>query len=311
MKFLIRILLLFIFSCSTINGQQNQLDYPNDSLKSESIEQLYRQKEYIYARHGYSFESDSSKAHFMQYDWYQPNQRNRFIRLTDLEELQVGKINNRIEELLSYRLFLPEGVSCLAKDEILAKYSSRVKSNIGLSDYQISYVFSYEDAGGSYQVVLGESAYNNFSKMQDRAIFNDAIKGVLCKEEGGYLLKRVEMEDKIWMKGNLFDLRFLPQYTHIDDIDADGFVDPVFVYSTYGMKGYDEGQVSICLIYKSKIFAINLQHDGSKKNAFISGSSDVRFFPEAIKKHLILLIEKLQEDKICILDDDWSRFFKR
>lgn len=309
MKLYLSIILLLL-SCTSVYGQEKYSDEDDHSFANNSIEQLFRQKEYIYARHGYSFESDSSTVYFKRYDWYKPIQRNSFIRLTDREEKQVSKINKRIEGLFQQKINFSEDAKSLNKEEIKKQISSRTQFNIGMSAYEVSYVFPYEDRSGRYKLILGESAYNHYSKTQDKAIFKEALKAVLCKEEGGYLLKQMELEDKVRMKGNLFDIRFLPYYTLLEDVDGDGLVDPIFVYTTYGINGHAQGRTGICLIYKSDILEISVQNDVSKDESLISGSSNIRFLPEVVRLRLIRLIEQLQKDGICVLNETWSDIFE-
>lgn len=309
MKLFIYIYLLLTSIPFALSAQDRGAKGFIEDSPSLCVAKLYRQKEDVYARYGYTFVSDSSKAYYSQFDWYNPMQRNEFIRLTESDAVLVEQLNTDIEKLLVEQSFLPEGVMSLTKDELVDRFPRQVRRGIGMTAYTIKYVFPFEDKTGENHLILGESSYNNYPKAEDLPIFNDAIKAVVCKQENRFLFRRAEIEDKIGLKGDLFDIRFIPRYTSTDDIDGDGFADPVFVYASCGLKGSLEGLVKVYLLYKDQMLSIEIQNDFETKDTFINTSIGIGLLPQAVQLRLKRVIEGMEVDGFCVLEDDWLDIF--
>lgn len=299
----------FILNAQTGRSRDSIWIDKND-IEHMSIPELYLMKETIYAKHNYSFKSDSSRIYFSQFDWYSPNHRNSLVVLSDQEELTIAKLNDRIESILYEKAYLPEHLTDKNRNEQFKNITLKEKGHIGLFTYTIKNVFKYNDREGDHIIFLGESPYNPFSLKQDRAIFNNVVKAVYCKAEGNYLMKRIEIEDLIDPKSSLFDIRFMPQYIFLDDIDQDGLTDPIITYTSMGKDGYENGWTRINLIHKKNIITISIQNSTKKEKRLLSVSSRFHILPRTIKRKLIDLVETLKKDKICTLDNNWRDSFK-
>lgn len=296
---------------SQITSLEKDTRIDKDDLENLSIPQLQRMKEYIYAKHNFTFANDSSKAYFSQFDWYSSEQRNSLIVLSENEELNLIKINDRIESLINTTSHIPARLNNQNRAELIQQMPVRVQGNIGLSTYSIKYIFQYNDRDGNHAIILGESPYSYFNSKQDRPVFNNVIKAVYCKEEDGFLMKRAEIEDRINTSSNLFDIRFMPQYIYLDDINGDGLTDPIITYSSMGSNGYADSRTRISLLYKKNIITIDIQNLSGKKHSEINISTHFHLLPLSIKDKLKSIVKDLNYDGICVLSDNWSEAFDK
>lgn len=313
MKILKLFLSIFIFTNVLIYSQDKQ-DQTSPwidryDMEQMSIPELYRLKETIYAKHNYSFSSDSSRIYFSQFDWYSPTLRNSLIEISESEELTIAKINDRIESLLYEKVYTPQTLSVQSRIDKYSNLTLKEKGHIGLFSYSIKNVFEYNDKAGQHFIFLGESPYNPFSQQQDRAIFNNVIKAVYCTAEDGYLTKKIEIEDLINPYSSIFDIRFMPQYISLEDIDQDGYVDPIITYSTMGKDGYRNGRTKISLIYKRNIISIDIQNSDNKEDRLLNITTRFHLLPYKIKQRLIDLVLQIEKDGVYQLPDSWETEF--
>lgn len=309
-KLLVLLITFIPLSAHSQEGRINSIRIGNNDISKMSIPELHLAKETIYAKHNYTFTSDSSNIYFSQFDWYTPMHRNSLIVLSEAEETAISMINDRIENLLSEKSHLSEGLAAKSKIEKYKNLTPKEKGHIGLFTYSISGAFEYEDRAGQHAIFLGVTPHNPFSKKQDRAVFNNVIKAVYCTIEDGYLTKQIEIEDLINPHSSLFDIRFMPQYISFDDIDQDGLVDPIITYTTMGKDGYRNGRTKINLLYKKTIISIDIQSSTKEEYLLINTNTRFHFLPEQIKQKLINLVAQMENDGLCTLEDNWQTYFK-
>lgn len=70
------------------------------------------------------------------------------------------------------------------------------------------------------------------------------------------------------------------------DYDGDGLIEPVIVYGTWGINGYDDGRVKIIIFYKGKKVAIRHQSsvlDGGRSTEYDAAYESL---PKKLKEDL-------------------------
>ena len=110
------------------------------------------------------------------------------------------------------------------------------------------------------------------------------------------IIKNEKQENSIWFWTSYFDFK---------DFDNDGLVEPVLVYGTRAINGYDDGRIKFIVYYKGKKSAIRHQNgvlDYERKTEI-----DKSFFslPQKLKDNIkskMVLMEK--QDK-AIFTQTW------
>ncbi len=125
-------------------------------------------------------------------------------------------------------------------------------------DYPIFKVYKYTDKSGDFFCVLTES---NDSIGNDKDTFNQSIKAINLKIVNKHFIKVWEIKDNIikndkeensiWFWTNYFDFK---------DFDKDGLIEPIIVYGTSAMNGFDDGRIKIITFYKGHKIVIRHQN---------------------------------------------------
>ena len=150
------------------------------------------------------------------------------------------------------------GTACkiLSSNEIKKILSDSVKKEMKIS-YPIIRVYKYSDKSGEFLCVLTESN----DSISDKDTFNHNIKAINIKVDKGKFVKKWELNDNIVKNNNDENsIWFWTKYFDFKDFDNDGVIEPIIVYGTGGMNGYDDGRIKFIIFYNGRKIAIRHQN---------------------------------------------------
>ncbi|MDP3567666.1 M949_RS01915 family surface polysaccharide biosynthesis protein [Sediminibacterium sp.] len=191
----------------------------------------------------------------------------------------------------------------LFSDEALKKF------NI---DYPIFRVYNYTDNTGNYYVVLTEKM-DSIKPSKDtlhykiKAFnFSNDEKGLVKKWElTDFVAKQTisgDMENSIW---------FWTKYCEFQDIDNDGLVDPIIVYGTSGMNGYEDGRIKILVYYKGRKNVIRHQNGTLDHERNTQVDETFYLLPETIQDQTKNIIQKMMDNSLAIFPYGWQEAMKK
>lgn len=123
--------------------------------------------------------------------------------------------------------------------------------------YPIFRVYNYSDKSGSFLLVFTESN----DSIGDKDTFNHSIKAINIKINKEKLVKVWEINDNIIKNDNKeSSIWFWTSYFDFKDFDSDGLIEPIIVYGTRGLNGYDDGRIKFIIFYNGKKIVIRHQN---------------------------------------------------
>jgi hypothetical protein len=188
----------------------------------------------------------------------------------------------------------------LTKAETESFFNSTFKKK-NLINFRIFRAYTYTDKSGSYYVALTESA-DTINTEKDTV--NYTIKAFNFKVDKSIALKKWEINDfrtpnvkGVEKEGSIW---FWTKYCEFNDLDEDGLVDPIIVYGTFGVSGYEDGRAKILIYYKGQKVA--LRHQNSVVDLGRKTQIDATFYalPAKIQDHIKLLMGKMVTNKHAI-----------
>lgn len=122
-----------------------------------------------------------------------------------------------------------------------AVFTDTIKRRLKLS-YPIYRVYQYGDRSGLYYCVLTESR-DTVGEKKDT--MNHFIRAVTCKVGPMGLTKLWEINDQVISVPNEEDnIWFWTKYIEFKDHDNDGLIEPLIVYGSTAINGYDDGRIN-------------------------------------------------------------------
>ncbi|MDI9341438.1 MAG: hypothetical protein QM534_12785 [Sediminibacterium sp.] len=171
-------------------------------------------------------------------------------------------------------------------------------------NYPVLRVYELQNASYSTYWVLTEHVSNNSTK----DTLHDKIKAfeLICKN--GQWTKNREINDFIEIAGNTErNIWFWTRYCQFEDLNQDGVPDPVIVYGTHGINGFDDGRIKILVFYKGEKTAIRHQNGilDSERNTKI----DPSFYqlPSTIQTNVKTLMKKIMAANHGIFPAGWEK----
>lgn len=144
----------------------------------------------------------------------------------------------------------------LTNTEVKEMFNDSVKSKFNI-DYSIFRVYLYNDKTGKHFVALTEKI-DSITSANDT--LHHKIKAIKFSTGPIGLEKKWEINDLILKENDENSIWFWTKYCDFSDIDADGIIDPILVYGTSGLNGYDDGRIKILLFYRGQKIAIRHQN---------------------------------------------------
>lgn len=175
------------------------------------------------------------------------------------------------------------------------------------TDYEgmlIGKVYEYRDKGGLWNVLLCE----NLTTITKGDIMSRRLKAVcLLNSHGGYVdkwtiqdavLKKADPEQELEAEN---DIWFWNKYCSFTDMDGDGYIDPLIIYST---STDDRVQrIRLITVYKGKkyvIRAVECVMDDCRSLRYDAG---FKTLPAAVRKKVAVVMERMRKEQNIILED--------
>lgn len=209
--------------------------------------------------------------------------------------------------VISFNMAFNQTSKQLTKEEVAAIYTAAEQTRLTIKD-PIFRVYEYNDSSGKHHLVLTEKANPNGGKEPIE------IKAYDFKVSGKDITFNWTKHDFYLPKGNAVaeetSMWFWTKYFDIKDIDGDGLVDPILIYGTKALNGFEDGRVMIVIYYKNEIIEINHQ-DGtldSERNTRI----ETAFYtlPASIQTHVINVMHKIVGESHAIFPAGWEADMK-
>lgn len=185
----------------------------------------------------------------------------------------------------------------LTSQQVRSIFNDSIKKSLGLT-YPIFRVYKYNDKSGSFLCALTES---NDSTDAKKDTFHHSIKAVNIKVNPRALEKVWELNDNILSNHNQENsIWFWTKYSDFKDFDNDGIIEPIIIYGTSALNGYDDGRIKIIVYYKGQKFAIRHQNgilDNERKTQV-----DKAFYnlPKGIREAVKEKIQLMEKDGLAI-----------
>lgn len=171
-------------------------------------------------------------------------------------------------------------------------------------NYPVLRVYELQNTSYSTYWILTEHVSNNSTK----DTLHDKIKAfeLICKN--GQWTKNREINDFIEPTGNTErNIWFWTRYCQFEDLNQDGVSDPVIVYGTHGINGFDDGRIKILVFYNGEKTAIRHQNGvlDSERNTKI----DPSFYqlPSNIQTNVKTLMKKIMAANHGIFPAGWEK----
>ncbi|MCV9929950.1 hypothetical protein OIU83_19980 [Flavobacterium sp. LS1R49] len=184
------------------------------------------------------------------------------------------------------------------QSKILTK-SEITERDLDGGKFPIFRAYEYQDKGGVYELILSE----NQKVISPKDTLNTRIEAICyLNDHGGYiekwkindLVESAEVEETtIW---------FWTKYCSTQDLDDDGYVDPVIVYGT---KTDDDNlrRIKIITIYKGKKYAIRAVECDLDYCRSFKKDKNWNLLPQKIKIHIDQLLAKIRKEQHILLKD--------
>ncbi len=194
----------------------------------------------------------------------------------------------------------------LTSDEVSAFYTSAKRTELGI-EYPIFRVYEYSDKEGKHHIVLAEKVNQKGGKEPA------AVQGFHFKISGSNATEVWKMKDAKSKDNGVseeYGMWFWTKYFDIKDIDGDGLVDPIMIYGSKGMNGYDDGRIKILVYYKGK--KIGIRHQNGTLDNERNTKVDAEFYalPSSIQTHVKNVMDAMVEKSHAIFPAGWKDAMK-
>ncbi|PVH25954.1 hypothetical protein DC487_08520 [Sphingobacterium corticibacter] len=157
--------------------------------------------------------------------------------------------------------------------------------------YPIFRVYRYTDVTGTNYSVMTES---NDLITADGDTVSTKIKVLHLLEERGQLRRLWEVNDQI--KEEETFIRIWTKFVDFGDHDNDGIIEPILVYGTSALNGYDDGRIKILICGKAQ--KIGIRHQNGVLDDERMTTVDATFY------HLPISIQDAVREKIVLLEEN-------
>lgn len=191
----------------------------------------------------------------------------------------------------------PAATTTIFSDDIVKQFKLQ---------HPIRRVYSYHDQSGDYYLALCES----IDEITKDDTLHQKIKAVNLKKTENGFVKTWELNDFI----NSNDLNngeesiwFWTKFCEVKDLDGDGIADPLLVYGSSGMNGYDDGRIKIILNYKGQKIAVRHQNSTMDEGRNIQIDAAFYALPSSIQQHVRALMKTLAEKDFALYPDEYEK----
>ena len=195
----------------------------------------------------------------------------------------------------------------LSSEQADAVFTDSVKGRLKIN-YPIYRVYQFSDKSGQYYCLLTESR-DSMGEKNDT--INHFIRALTCRTGPAGLIKVWEMndhvrkdlkeEDNIWFWTNYIDFK---------DYDNDGLIEPLIIYGSTAMNGYDDGRIRFLIYYKGQKVAI--RHQNGVLDPERETTIDKAFYllPETLQTSVKQKMKQMEEADQAIFPNGWETAIK-
>lgn len=206
------------------------------------------------------------------------------------------------------QLFAQQGKSdseILSPTVTAAIFTDNIVKQFNLQ-YPIRRVYSYHDQSGTYYLALCES----IDEVTKDDTLHHKIKAVNLKKDGNILVKTWELNDFMNshdpVGGQESSIWFWTKFCEIKDLDGDGNVDPLIVYGSSGINGYDDGRIKIIINYKGQKIAVRHQNSTLDEGRHIQIDAAFYTLPQPIQQRVRKLMQTLAEKDFALYPHEYE-----
>jgi hypothetical protein len=195
----------------------------------------------------------------------------------------------------------PVSSEIVPQSEVKQLFTDSIKREFQLG-FRIFRVYKYNDRSGEYFCVLTESTD---SISNDKDTFNHSIRAVDIKIEQDKWVKNWELNDNIINQNEENSIWFWTRYALFMDFDGDGLIEPLIVYGTRAMNGYDDCRIKFIIYYKGKKIVIRHQN-GILDNERKTSVEDAFYsLPQALKDSVKSKMKVMENEDKAIFTETW------
>ena len=195
----------------------------------------------------------------------------------------------------------------LSSAQVTELFPDAVRKSFNMK-FPILRVYGYSDKSGQYYCVLTES---RDVITADNDTFNNKIKAINLKINKGSLVKVWEFSDNIVKgKNDEHSIWFWTKYMDFKDFDNDSLADPIIVYGTSAINGYDDGRIKFLIYHKGRKIAI--RHQNGSLDFLRETQVDKSFYdlPQPIQTAIKQKMELMTENEHAIFPAGWETDMK-
>lgn len=196
----------------------------------------------------------------------------------------------------------------LSAGQTQAVFTDPVKRALKIS-YPIFRVYQYADRSGQYYCVLTESR-DSVTEKADTV--NHFIRAVTCKIEPAGLTKIWEMNDRAISLPNEEDnIWFWTKYIEFKDYDNDGMIEPLIIYGSTAMNGYDDGRIRFLVYYKGQKVAIRHKNGVLDFEREMTVDKTFYLLPENLQASVRRKMNEMEKAAQAIFPNGWEAGMKK
>jgi hypothetical protein len=200
--------------------------------------------------------------------------------------------------LLLFFFYSVIGFSQSVRSKILTK-TEITELNLDGRKYPIYRAYEYQDKSGVYELLLRE----NQKVVSDKDTLNTKIEASCYLNNDGKNLEKWTVNDLIESaEVEETSIWFWTKYCSTQDIDGDGYIEPILVYGTKTDDDYTR-RIKIITIYKNKKYVIRAVECDLDYCRSFKKDKNWNLLPSKIKTHIDKLVVKMRKEQNVILTD--------
>ena len=208
----------------------------------------------------------------------------------------------------------------LQEEQIQKQFPAKVQKQLGIT-YPITKAYTYKDKEGTHVWVFTENKLyerakrkeQTYKKNSEGEVINDKIKAFhLLEKADTYQVVRVVYDYSPKWEGTEFSIWFWTKFVSFNDLDQDGYVDPIIVYGAAPTDGDpDRGKVKLLAYHKGEKTAIRHQDDPSDEGRETQIDASYYTLPHPIRQKMFDTINHLQENQLTLFNPEDFKKLKR
>lgn len=187
----------------------------------------------------------------------------------------------------------------LSENEVNALFNASLKQKLNIA-FPIFKAYHFTDKSGSFYLLLTE----RIKQKEDVTNQNDSIAAFCIKKSNDDFTLLWQMKDFRLLKTSSGTAEnaiwFWSKYIYLQDINGDGFIEPLLVYGTSGINGIEDGRIKILLYYKNTKYAI--RHQNGVLDFERNTQVDAAFYqlPQLVQNFVLDVMQQMTENNHAI-----------